>query len=97
MNVADIKLSCVDCGADFVFTAAEQFYFVTKHFANLPKRCKKCKAERNRGLRKPARPFLRVTQATCAQCGLETTIPFAPRQGRPVLCSECFHKRKVAN
>jgi CxxC-x17-CxxC domain-containing protein len=97
MVFVDIKLACVDCGADFVFTAAEQFYFVTKNFANLPKHCKKCKAKRNRTFYKPVRPTLHETQTTCAECGSETTVPFTPRQHRPVLCSKCFHKQKVAS
>ena len=93
----DIKLACVDCGTDFVFTAAEQFYFVTKNFANLPKHCKKCKAKRNYSFRQTVRPVLHETHTNCAECGLHTTVPFTPRQGRPVLCSECFHKQKVAS
>ena len=78
MNFADIKLACVDCGADFVFTASEQFYFVTKHFANLPRHCKKCKAKRDRFFRRPVRPVLHETHTTCAECGVETTVPFIP-------------------
>jgi CxxC-x17-CxxC domain-containing protein len=34
------------------------------------------------------------TQAVCAQCGKETTLPFRPTQGRPVLCRECFQQRR---
>jgi CxxC-x17-CxxC domain-containing protein len=30
------------------------------------------------------------TQTNCSQCGKETTVPFRPSQGRPVLCRECF-------
>jgi CxxC-x17-CxxC domain-containing protein len=97
MVFVDIKLACVDCGADFVFTAAEQFYFVTKSFANLPKHCKKCKAKRKRSLRQPVRAVLHEAHINCAACGLQTTVPFTPRQGRPVLCSECFHKQKAAS
>jgi CxxC-x17-CxxC domain-containing protein len=34
----------------------------------------------------------------CSQCGKETTVPFRPRQGRPVLCRDCFqHKRTAAS
>lgn len=30
--------------------------------------------------------------AVCATCGVETTVPFKPTQGRPVLCRGCFQK-----
>jgi CspA family cold shock protein len=28
--------------------------------------------------------------ATCSQCGTETSVPFMPTSGRPVLCRDCF-------
>jgi CxxC-x17-CxxC domain-containing protein len=30
--------------------------------------------------------------AVCADCGKSTTVPFEPRQGRPVYCSDCYRK-----
>ena len=42
----DRVLKCVDCGADFVFTAGEQHFFHDKNFKNEPKRCKNCKTKR---------------------------------------------------
>jgi CxxC-x17-CxxC domain-containing protein len=32
------------------------------------------------------------TRTTCSECGAETTVPFKPTQGRPVLCRSCFQK-----
>ena len=32
--------------------------------------------------------------ATCGKCGNSCKIPFEPRQGKPVLCSDCFRKTK---
>ncbi|MGD0733357.1 MAG: zinc-ribbon domain containing protein, partial [Terracidiphilus sp.] len=75
-------MKCVDCGVDFVFTAGEQLFFYDKQFTNDPKRCKQCKAKRAHGDPK-VRP---ETRTTCSQCGAETTVPFKPTQGRPVLC-----------
>jgi CxxC-x17-CxxC domain-containing protein len=89
MDFVDKEVKCIDCGAEFVFTAGEQLFFHTKQFQNIPKHCKKCKARRNRGLRRPVRS---ETQITCAQCGLETTVPFKPTHGKPVLCRACFQK-----
>jgi CxxC-x17-CxxC domain-containing protein len=28
----------------------------------------------------------------CAECGVETQVPFLPRNDRPVYCSDCFDK-----
>ncbi|MBQ8122561.1 MAG: zinc-binding protein, partial [Ruminococcus sp.] len=28
----------------------------------------------------------------CANCGGEAKVPFEPKDGRPVYCSECFAK-----
>ena len=46
MEFQDKMLKCIDCGADFVFTAGEQLFFHDKQFKNEPKRCKTCKAKR---------------------------------------------------
>ncbi|MFZ2021694.1 MAG: CxxC-x17-CxxC domain-containing protein [Terracidiphilus sp.] len=80
-------MKCIDCEADFVFTAGEQLFFESKQFEHVPKRCKQCKAKRSRGSRRPVRS---ETRTTCAECGLETTVPFKPTMGRPVLCRACF-------
>ncbi|HEY2858281.1 MAG TPA: CxxC-x17-CxxC domain-containing protein, partial [Terracidiphilus sp.] len=53
-----------------------------------PKRCKQCKAKRANGA-----PRVRTeTRTHCSACGEETTVPFRPTQGRPVLCRSCFQK-----
>jgi CxxC-x17-CxxC domain-containing protein len=100
MEFQDRTLKCVDCGADFVFTAGEQLFFHDKQFRNEPKRCKPCKAKRVSVLgNAPAARPVRVrieTQAVCSQCGKETTVPFRPTQGRPILCRECFREKRHA-
>src|SRR5258705_6268256 len=45
----DRVLKCVDCNAEFVFTAGEQQFFADKNFRNEPKRCKACKSKRQEG------------------------------------------------
>lgn len=32
--------------------------------------------------------------ATCAACGQQTEVPFAPKGDRPVYCRDCFRERK---
>ena len=33
-------------------------------------------------------------EATCAGCGGVAKVPFQPKDGRPVYCSECYAKMK---
>ena len=91
MEFIDRVLKCIDCGAEFVFTAGEQLFFHDKQFMNDPKRCKQCKAKRASGGLKGAagnpHHLFGVRQAT--------TVPFKPTQGRPVLCRSCFQKLQV--
>jgi CxxC-x17-CxxC domain-containing protein len=98
MEFQDKMLTCIDCGTEFVFTAGEQLFFHDKQFKNEPKRCKTCKAKRvsTLGAVSAPRGMTRTeTRATCSQCGKETTVPFKPTQGRPVLCRECFQQRRT--
>jgi CxxC-x17-CxxC domain-containing protein len=89
MEFTDRVLKCNDCGAEFIFTAGEQLFFYDKQFKNDPKHCKQCKAKRVRG-----GPRVRSeTRTTCSECREETTVPFKPTQGRPVLCRSCFQKQ----
>lgn len=101
MEFVDRILKCADCGTDFVFTAGEQLFFFDKQFKNDPKRCKLCKAKRadaNKGnaAQIAALPLSRTeTRTKCSSCGIETTVPFKPTQGRPVLCRQCFQLKRV--
>lgn len=92
MGFVDRELKCINCGAEFLFTAGEQFFFHVKCFRNLPKHCKQCKAKCLSGSRR----VLPVTRILCAECGSETTVPFVPEQGRPVLCRSCYQKQMLA-
>src|SRR6195952_1329818 len=102
MDFADRHLKCSDCGTEFVFTAGEQLFFFDKQFKNDPKRCKLCKAKRAE-VGKPVGavaastlPLSKTeTRTECSACGIETTVPFKPTQGRPVLCRQCFQLKRV--
>jgi CxxC-x17-CxxC domain-containing protein len=101
MQFDDRVLKCIDCGNEFVFTAGEQLFFYDKQFKNDPKRCKLCKAKRA-GLGRTVTagaatlPLSRTeTRTVCSACGIETTVPFKPTQGRPVLCRSCFQLKRV--
>ena len=91
MEFQDKVLKCADCGKDFIFTAGEQLFFRDKQFHNNPKRCKACKLKRGGGSSVRAE-----TRTHCSVCGEETTVPFRPTQGRPVLCRSCFEQNRRA-
>jgi CxxC-x17-CxxC domain-containing protein len=100
MSFQDKSIQCSDCGTVFTFSAEEQEFYQSKGFTNEPKRCTSCrqarKAERNGngghsyGLRRQMFP------AICAECGRDTEVPFEPRNGRPVYCSDCYSKVRVS-
>jgi CxxC-x17-CxxC domain-containing protein len=94
MEYTDRVLKCIDCGSEFVFTAGEQLFFHDKQFHNDPKRCKPCKSRRGSNGSGAVR-VRAETRTQCSQCGSETTVPFRPTQGRPVLCRSCFQQSKV--
>ena len=112
MEYRDKQIKCIDCGTEFVFTAGEQMFFHDKKFTNEPKRCKSCKEKRvavleatsrGAGGQGPSRGNFRghthpktETRTNCSRCGKETTVPFRPTQGRPVLCRECFQQGRSA-
>ena len=78
----------------FVFSAGEQEFFRELGFVNEPKHCKLCKTKKE-----GATGRRRIeTQVTCSECGSDTTVPFNPTQGKPVLCRVCFaNSRKASN
>jgi CxxC-x17-CxxC domain-containing protein len=99
MEFQDKRLQCVDCGREFIFTAGEQAFFREKRLTNEPKRCRQCKNQQVAQM-PPGNDsnFKRIeTPVTCSRCGRETTVPFVPKQGRPVLCRECFQGRRSAS
>jgi CxxC-x17-CxxC domain-containing protein len=84
----DLQLMCAVCGHTFLFTADEQQFFIERGFQHPPKRCKKCIAKRFPGKSR----VHTETHTQCANCGVATTVPFVPSQGRPVLCHSCFRE-----
>lgn len=89
MVFIDRLLKCIDCGQEFVFSAGEQEFFQEKQFQHDPKRCKRCKSLRTGGRMK----MQTEASVICAACGTLTTVPFRPRQSRPVFCRGCFESQ----
>jgi CxxC-x17-CxxC domain-containing protein len=102
MEFVDRLLTCADCGGEFIFTAGEQLFFLDKQFKNDPKRCKPCKSRRSAqgatattGGPAAAGISRTETRTECSECGITTTVPFKPTQGRPVLCRQCFKNKRT--
>jgi CxxC-x17-CxxC domain-containing protein len=106
MSFQDKTLTCSDCNNSFTFSVEEQEQFQSRGYTNEPKRCPDCrqarKAERfstggNGGNSYGNRdsgysPARQMYPAVCSDCGKATSVPFEPRQGRPVYCSDCYRK-----
>jgi CxxC-x17-CxxC domain-containing protein len=108
-NFEDMQLPCSDCGQSFVFSAEDQEFYQQRGFSS-PKRCPICRANRkmsdNRGGSRGGggnrsrgggggagfnRPQYKVI---CSSCGVETTVPFEPRNDRPVFCADCYRNQR---
>jgi CxxC-x17-CxxC domain-containing protein len=98
LNFADKTLKCRECGNDFVFTAGEQEFYQQKGLMNQPSRCASCRAARRNtsGGGRAERAPREMHTVICAECGSETQVPFLPKNDRPVYCSTCYDKVRVA-
>ena len=98
MSFEDKSLQCSDCGATFTFSAEEQELFQSRGYTNEPKRCPSCrqarKSERYGSSGNSYGSQRQMFPAVCAECGKDTEVPFEPRSGRPVYCSDCYRKVK---
>ncbi len=96
MTLADKTMTCKDCGAQFIWTMGEQTFYQERGLLHEPARCPECRATRKRdrvqtdGGAPSAAATRQMFTVTCDSCGIQTQVPFEPRQGRPVYCSTCF-------
>ena len=89
-SLADKTLVCRDCGVTFVFTSDEQSFYREKGLSHEPQRCSACRANRRR--ERNGQPPREMYPVQCAECGIQTMVPFLPRQDRPVYCSTCYDR-----
>jgi CxxC-x17-CxxC domain-containing protein len=92
MSFTDRTLQCVECGQEFVFSAADQEYYQQKGYSHEPKRCLECR--RNQRMRRRGGQEIEMHEVVCAECGRTTQVPFKPTGVRPVYCRECFEAKK---
>jgi len=110
VTYVDRTLTCVDCGVEFIHSAADQEFYAQKGFSSDPKRCTSCRASRRaardggydvreiggpRGYeRGDDRTAREYFAVICSSCGNQAQVPFKPRMDRPVYCSDCFRTVK---
>ena len=106
MSFQDKTLECSDCGNTFTFSVEEQELFQSRGYTNEPKRCLECRQARkaqqngNSGSSYGNGSYgytsrRQLFPAVCSDCGKETEVPFEPREGRPVYCSDCYRKVRL--
>jgi CxxC-x17-CxxC domain-containing protein len=93
---SDKVINCQECGAEFVHSVSAQTFYREKGFVNEPKRCPACRKARKSSSKFAGRGGSpkEMHDATCAQCGKETKVPFKPTGSRPVYCTDCFKSQK---
>ncbi|MDP2718465.1 MAG: zinc-ribbon domain containing protein [Dehalococcoidia bacterium] len=94
MEFTDKSLTCRDCNREFTFTAGEQEFYSQKGLQNEPRRCPECRTTRRQSSSGYGQSPRQMFPAVCASCGVETQVPFQPKQERPVYCSDCFSKQR---
>jgi CxxC-x17-CxxC domain-containing protein len=93
----DKTLVCVDCGAEFTFSAEDQEFHASRGYQD-PKRCPPCRQARRSergGYGGRSRGERVMYDAVCSGCGAPCQVPFEPRLDKPVYCDECFAKQRA--
>lgn len=96
MAFEDKDLVCKDCGATFIFTVGEQEFYAEKGFENEPQRCRECRNIRKTNRNSQEGRSREMFTVVCADCGVETQVPFQPTSDRPVYCRECYQHHRPA-
>ena len=97
----DESIFCIDCGMEFIHTAAEKTFFAKMHYTNKPKRCVPCRKVRkeSRGdggvspTTAPAAVDDERHEIVCSACGRTDRVPFHPNPAREVYCHACHLAR----
>jgi len=91
VTYVDRTLTCVDCGVEFIHSAADQEYYAAKGFTSDPKRCASCRAYR-RTTRDGGSADGRVAGGPR---GYEQTEDRGPREYFVAICTSCGNQAQV--
>ena len=92
--MSDKSLTCRECGNEFQFTEGEQEFYQKRGLLNEPGRCTDCRASRRKSRGGSDGEPRQMYSVTCASCGNDAEVPFQPRLGKPVYCSDCFSAQR---
>ncbi len=99
MSYEDKSITCVDCGAEFTFTAEEQQRFAERGYTNEPKRCKTCrdarKAQQGDSGGRGGRGFSSRGGSGGGGGGSRGGYSSGPRQMFPATCATCGQPTEV--
>lgn len=80
----DKTIKC-SCGAEFIWTEAEQSFYAERNMHE-PKHCLACRQARKAQKQAPRE----LVEITCSSCGQKAQVP-SPKM---VLCRDCFKASK---
>lgn len=95
MSYEDKTIVCVDCGAEFIFTADEQQRFAERGFTSDPKRCKACREARKATQTSGNRSGDGGGSGGGGGRGRSFGGGAGPRQMFPVTCASCGQQTEV--
>ena len=90
----DLELSCIQCHLNFAFTERDQEIFYQSNRPQ-PQRCDKCRPTRKKlamAAQSPDGP--KRYEIVCDRCGKKDLVPFVPKIGRNILCSNCHQANR---
>ena len=91
MSYTDRTLTCVDCGVDFIHSAADQEFYAEKGFVSDPKRCPSCRASRRASRESSGYDSRDIGGPR----GYERGDYRPPREYFAVICSRCGNAAQV--
>jgi CxxC-x17-CxxC domain-containing protein len=103
MMYVDRTLTCVDCGVEFIHSAADQEFYAETGFASDPKRCASCRAYRRttrdeaggRAASGPGPAAGEGGRVAGGPRGYERPEDRGPREYFVAICSSCGNQAQV--
>lgn len=90
----DLELHCIQCQSVFNFSERDQDTFYRQNMPQ-PQRCNKCRPSRKKLVAAVENPDgAKRYEIVCDRCGKKDLVPFVPKLGRNVLCSNCHQANR---
>lgn len=83
----DKKLICEECGTEFIWDKAEQAFFEKKGFKKVPKRCRGCRAKKQKELEQEK---AKEKEIVCVKCGKKAIVTTEVLPEEETICMDCY-------